>query len=102
MDQVRGALTELAAGDAELHWAFRRRLFNQLQYDERLKPPYRAALKKKKRIEQSGLCNTCKDPLPEKGAVLDRHRAMEGYTAENTQLLCPTCDTAKQKGLGYT
>lgn len=99
---VREQLRHLAAGDPELHWAFRRRLWNQLQYDERLKPPYRAALKKKKRAQQNGVCNICRQPLPEKGAILDRIRAMDGYTLDNTQLLCAPCDTAKQQELGYT
>lgn len=102
LTETRARLLALADGDAELHWALRRRLWNQLQYDERLKPPYRAALKKKKRAEQNGLCNICKEPLPEKGAILDRHKAMDGYTADNTQLLCLECDTEKQRGLGYT
>ncbi len=79
---------KLAGGDEGLHWALRRRFWNQLQYDERLKPPYRAALKRKKRLEQEGLCNICKEPLPDKGAVLDRLKAMDGYTLQNTQLLC--------------
>jgi hypothetical protein len=100
--EARQRLLSLAAGDSELHWALRRRLWNQLQYDERLKPPYRAALKRRKRAEQGGLCNLCKSPLPERGAILDRHRAMEGYTAENTQLICQPCDTLKQQRLNYT
>ncbi len=101
LTNVREKLFELAAGDEELRWALRRRLWNQLQYDERLKPPYRAALKKKKRLEQCGVCNICKALLPEKGAVLDRLVAMEGYTPENTQLLCVACDSEKQRRLGY-
>jgi hypothetical protein len=76
LDDVSSKLCELAGGDESLHWALRRRLWNQLQYDERLKPPYRAALKKKKRIEQAGLCNMCKSPLPKSHAVLDRYEAM--------------------------
>lgn len=102
LTDVRENLLKLAGGDEELHWAFRRRFWNQLQYDERLKPPYRAALKRNKRLEQEGLCNICKEPLPDKGAVLDRLKAMDGYTLENTQLLCANCDTEKQRGLGYT
>jgi len=101
LDEVRKRLRELSGSDEELYWAFRRRLFNQLQYDERLKPPYRAALKKKKRVQQRGLCNICKAPLPESGAVLDRFEGMKGYTLENTQLLCQTCDTEKQRQLKY-
>ena len=96
LDDVRMKLRELARGDEGLHWALRRRFWNQLQYDERLRPQYRAALKRKKRIEQVGLCNICKQPLPANNAVLDRHDAMLGYTIENTQLLCEDCDREKQ------
>jgi len=96
LDDVRVKLRELADGDEGLHWALRRRFWNQLQYDERLRPQYRAALKRKKNIEQAGLCNVCKQPLPKSNAVLDRHDAMLGYTMENTQLLCGACDRNKQ------
>jgi rubrerythrin len=60
------------------------------------------ALKKKKTVEQNGLCNICHEPLPAKFAVLDRFEAAGGYTLENTQLLCPSCDSQKQRDLGYT
>jgi len=102
LEEVRSRLIELAAGDESLHWAMRRRLWNQLQYDERLKPPYRAALKRKKRIEQNGLCKICQTSLPESGAILDRLEAMKGYTIENTQLLCGPCDLDKQRNLKFT
>lgn len=101
LDDVRKRLRELSGADDDLHWAFRRRLFNQLQYDERLKPPYRAALKKKKRLEQNGLCNVCKTTLPESHAILDRYEGMKGYTLKNTQLLCQHCDIEKQRRLKY-
>jgi hypothetical protein len=39
-------------------------------------------------VEQNGLCNGCKEPLPDDDAVLDRFEAMNDYTMENTQLLC--------------
>lgn len=66
LTKVRQQLIGLAGDDTELHWALRRRLWNQLQYDERLKPQYRAALTKKKRAEQNGSCNVSKQPLPGK------------------------------------
>jgi hypothetical protein len=34
-------------------------------------------------------------------AVLDRIEAMAGYTAENTRLIHPECDTAVQRSRGY-
>lgn len=102
LTEIRSRLVELASGDEALLWAFRRRLWKALEYDGRLKPPKRAALKRKKRAEQRGLCNGCRSPLPESGAFLDRHEAIKGYTVENTQLLCQACDIEKQRRLKYT
>lgn len=99
--QVRARLAELTCGDTELLWALRRKLYKELIYDERKKPMLRRALKKSKRKEQSGLCAICKMQLPEKGAILDRLEAMDGYTASNTRLLCPTCDIEVQTVRGY-
>lgn len=98
---VRSRLVELAAGDADLLWALRRKLSKELVYDERSKPMQRRALKARKRKAQDGLCAACSEPLPTVGAVLDRFRAMDGYTDANTRLLCPTCDTRIQGERGY-
>lgn len=76
-------------------------IYKELAYDERGSPMYRRALKAKKRQEQNGSCNMCKEPLPERGPHLDRFEAMRGYTVENTQLLCATRDPGKQKGRNY-
>ena len=43
--EVRRRLTELSAGDADLHWALRRKLAKELTYDERTTPMERRALK---------------------------------------------------------
>jgi ribosomal protein L44E len=98
---VRSRLTALAGGDVQLHWALRRKLAKELTYDERSKPMQRRALKARKRVAQSEKCTECNSVLPESGAVLDRLQAMEGYTFENTRLLCPACDTRIQKVRGY-
>jgi hypothetical protein len=45
-----------------------------------------------KRAEQKGLCAICGKPLPERDCILDRLKAMRGYTVENTRLLCRECD----------
>ena len=101
LDKVRAQLVQLSNEDAALHWALRRKLYKELIYDERGKPMFRRALKASKWKEQGGLCHLCQNPLPKKGAVLDRLKAMDGYTSENTRLLCPTCDTAVQTERGY-
>ena len=98
---VRQRLRVLAGSDNDLLWALRRKLFKELMYDERGKPMQRVALKKAKRAEQENLCALCHETLPAKGSVLDRLQAMDGYTAENTRVLCPTCDTRIQTERGY-
>jgi hypothetical protein len=93
---VRARLVYLADGDAAALFAYRRKIAKELTYDERRKPMYRRALKANKMVEQMGLCPRCKEPLPEKYAVLDRLDAIGGYTVENTRLLCPKCDAEVQ------
>lgn len=94
--EVRSRLLALSGGDDDLHWALRRKLAKELSYDERSKPMQRRALKVRKRRDQNDLCPACGELLPATGAVLDRLQAMAGYTAENTRLICQTCDTRVQ------
>jgi hypothetical protein len=94
-------LADLSGGDPELLFALRRKLAKELSYAERGKPMLRVRLKMKKRIEQLGRCKLCSELLPERGAILDRIAAMDGYTAENTRLLCPGCDAKLQHERGY-
>jgi len=101
LGSIRKRLAVAAKGDKGLLWALRRKVFKELMYDERSKPMQRRALKKKKWIEQNGRCKTCRKRLPEKGSVLDRLKAMDGYTAQNTRLLCPKCDVILQTDRGY-
>jgi len=98
---VRNRLAALAGTDEALYWALRRKLSKELSYDERSRPVQRKKLKLAKRKSQDGKCADCSEPLPESGAVLDRTEAMLGYTAENTRLLCPSCDVRKQQGKAY-
>jgi hypothetical protein len=70
-------------------------------YDERGKPMSRKILKEVKRALQENKCALCGETLPLKNAVLDRLEAMDGYTEENTRLICPDCDTKTQAGRGY-
>lgn len=101
LHHVRTSLERAAGGDDDFHWALRRKLAKELTYDERGKPVTRRRLKKAKMHEQGGLCSRCAEALPERGAVLDRLEAMQGYTSENTRLLCGRCDQAVQAGRGY-
>jgi ribosomal protein L44E len=101
IDEVRLRLVALSGGDTDLHWALRRKLAKTLSYDERSTPMERRNLKAKKRQEQNGKCAVCSNDLPETYNVLDRYEAMKGYTAENTRLICSSCDTKIQKERGY-
>ncbi len=100
--RIRSELTEFSGGDPELLFAFRRKIYKELTYDERDKPMVRRRLKARKRQEQGGLCPVCGEPLPETYAVLDRFNAADGYTAENTRLLHQHCDRKVQAQRGYT
>lgn len=100
--KVREKLQELSNGDAELLWALRRKITKELGYDERGKPMMRTALKKKKREAQSNRCARCSEPLPAYGSVLDRLNAMDGYTDENTRVLCPKCDKEVQQERNFS
>jgi len=101
IDEVRSKLISLSGGDADLHWALRRKLAKTLSYDERSSPMHRRNLKAKKRQEQGGKCAVCSHDLPAKYVVLDRFEAMKGYTAENTRLICRDCDERIQQERGY-
>ena len=90
--EVRGRLAKLSGGAPDLLWALRRKVAKELTYDERGKPMQRRELKARKREQQDGLCAICRKPLPEKDVILDRLKAMAGYTKKNTRLLCRPCD----------
>ena len=98
---VRARLIKLSSDDSGLLFALRRKLAKELGYDERGKPMARRKLKIEKRVEQRGRCKLCRGALPERGAVLDRITAMDGYTTKNTRLLCPDCDAKLQHKRGY-
>ena len=97
LEEVRSKLVELSGEDDELLWALQRKLSKELTYDERGKPAHRKKLKAKKRAEQDNKCAVCGASLPDKYAVLDRIEAMEGYTLENTRLICQNCDRHAQQ-----
>jgi hypothetical protein len=100
--RIRENLELLSAGDPELLFAYRRKVFKELTYDERDKPMFRRKLKSAKRKEQGGICPICNAKLPEKYCVLDRFHASSGYTVENTRLICQSCDVNVQVSKNYS
>jgi ribosomal protein L44E len=101
MHEVHTRLHEMSQGDPELLWALRRKLAKELVYHERGKPMQRKALKAAKRKTQNGKCALCGENLPEKNTVLDRLKAMGGYTVENTRVICRECDWRVQQERGF-
>lgn len=101
LDEVRARLKSLAGEDSALLFAYRRKIYKELTYDERGKPTHRKTLKALKRRQQAGQCAECRGPLPVRYAVLDRLDAQSGYTEDNTRLLCPDCDTRIQTRRRY-
>ena len=100
--RIRRDIDALADGDAELRFAYNRKVSKMLVYDERSGPMVRRKLKAEKRKAQGGLCALCAQRLPEKYAVIDRIRAADGYTSANTRVLCEPCDRRVQADRGYT
>jgi len=99
---VRNRLTDLAAGDPLLLFAYRRKVAKELGYDERGKPGARKMLKNLKWGLQNGLCAHCKKEMPIKYSELDRKNAADGYTQENTELVHAECHQARQAAKRYT
>ncbi len=102
LDEIRSKIEVLSGGDKELLFAYRRKIYKELTYDERSKPAARRKLKDLKWKNQRGLCAICGKELPEKYTVLDRIVAVEGYTVENTRLIHQKCDVSLQESKGYT
>lgn len=101
LTEVREKISDLAGGDPELLFAYRRKIAKMLVYDERSGPNERRKLKALKRKQQDGCCDICKKKLPDSYNVLDRITAIGGYTDENTRLICEPCDRSLQGERGY-
>jgi hypothetical protein len=101
LERIGIELAGLAGDNPELLFAYRRKIAKMLVYEERSNPMERRKLKAIKRGMQNGLCNLCKESLPEKYTVLDRIAAIDGYTLENTRLLCEKCDRKVQAERSY-
>lgn len=102
ISELRDKLQIISGGDSALKFALRRKITKELIYDERGKPMHRRKLKDLKRAKQDNKCAVCGRPLPVSHNVLDRLVAMDGYTEENTRLICQDCDIRIQKERGYT
>jgi hypothetical protein len=98
---IRERLISLSGGDPLLLFAYRRKVVKELGYDERGKPGARAKLKALKWGQQNGKCPDCLEPLPQKYSELDRKNAVDGYTAENTELVHAKCHQVRQAAKGY-
>jgi hypothetical protein len=101
LDELRGRIATVAGEDRDRLFQMRRYILKRLEFDERGTPTQRRKLKDAKRKSQRGLCALCQCPLPERGAELDRFRAIDGYTARNTQLVCHSCHQKAEAERGY-
>jgi hypothetical protein len=100
--EIRDRLAKLAVGDPELLFAYRRKVIKELGYDERGKPVARAKLKAMKWGLQNGKCAHCGQEMPIKYSELDRKKAADGYTVENTELIHAKCHQERQAAKRYT
>jgi hypothetical protein len=101
LESVRAQVAEVAGDDHVLLFQVRRYILKRLEFDERGTPTQRRKLKDAKRKSQRGLCAMCREELPERGAELDRFRAIDGYTAGNTQLICHPCHQKAEEERGF-
>ncbi|MBI2024472.1 MAG: HNH endonuclease [Candidatus Harrisonbacteria bacterium] len=101
LDKIRAEINTLANNDSSAIFAFRRKIYKELMYDERSKPIERKRLKAKMYEKQKGICPICKKKLPKKGTDLDRYGAMGGYTEENVRLVHSACHRKDQKKKGF-
>jgi hypothetical protein len=102
LTDIRERLTNLAAGDLLLLFAYRRKVIKELGYDERGKPLVRAKLKALKWGQQNGKCAHCGEAMRLKYSELDRKNAADGYTPENTELVHAKCHQDRQAAKRYT
>jgi len=96
LTDIRGRLITLSAGDPLLLFAYRRKIFKELGYDERGKPGERAKLKALRWGLQGGKCAHCAEEMPLEYSELDRKFAPAGYSVENTELVHAKCHQERQ------
>ena len=101
LERVRAEIAAIAGEDKALIFQMKRYIAKRLEFDERGTPTQRKKLKDLMWKKQRGLCALCKEDLPERGAELDRFKAIAGYTQENTQLVCHACHRTAQEARGF-
>ncbi len=101
LEKIRKEIKVIANNNPKLIFAFRRKIYKELMYDERSKPMERKRLKGLLRKKQKGLCFECKKALPRRGAVLDRSEAIKRYNEKNVNLICSECDKKIQEKRQY-
>jgi hypothetical protein len=101
LEELRARIAEAVGDDRERLFQMRRYILKRLEFDERGTPTQRRRLKEQKRRSQQGLCALCHGELPQRGAELDRFRAVDGYTAGNTQLVCHSCHQKAEAQRGF-
>lgn len=104
-ESIKKKISLLAEKNPRLSWALQRKLWRELSYLERGTPQQRRKLKIEKWHAQNKKCavKSCgkKKNIRLKYSVLDRRKAIGGYTSQNTRLLCRSCDIKIQKQKGY-
>jgi len=102
LDLVRAELTKIANGDVKtLHHA-RRYVQKRLEMDERSTPADRNKLKLTLMAKQGARCAVCGEPLPSRGAELDRREPIIGYTEENCRLIHHECHREAQAAKNFS
>jgi hypothetical protein len=101
LEKLRLDLIAASGDNEEILFSMRRYVAKRLESDERGTSMQRRKLKDQKWKSQRGLCAACKGELPERGAELDRFRAIDGYTPENTRLVCHDCHRKAQEVKGF-
>ncbi len=101
LEELRTRIADAVGDDRDRLFQMRRYILKRLEFDERGTPTQRRRLKEQKRRSQRGLCALCHGELPQRGAELDRFRAMDGYTAGNTQLVCHSCHQKAEVERGF-
>jgi hypothetical protein len=101
LERVRAEILVVAGDDKALIFQMKRYIAKRLEFDERGTPTQRRKLKDQMWKKQRGLCALCNEELPMRGAELDRFKAIDGYTEENTQLVCHTCHRSTQEARGF-
>lgn len=102
LNEIRERIEQLAGDDPPLRFAYRRKIYKELIYDEREKPSTRRKIKIQKYDQQSGKCAHCGEDMKIKYSELDRKNAADGYTIENTELIHGECHKSRQAAKGYT